>query len=244
MTDFLNSQTARQSPAAAGTLRALSEGRWWTQQRPYDDGFPNVHDSYCRACGPDALEKHRSPARLPRMICSLHHRCCACQATAELRASYKDQDIIKRAQSALHGDDPLFQVGVPILTGQPALPKQEIHWCGGRAPSSDFTFTGHGFTDGALKGGATRTARRAGWAAILADGEGRIIAGIYGPCVESFPSSLRAELIAVIRMLELALPPLVIWVDNQGVVDGWHKGKEWCCAPLGPLLISGGPSGV
>ena len=100
--------------------------------------------------------------------------------------------------------------------------------------NADFNFTGHGFTDGALKGGGPGMARRAGWAAILADEEGQIVAGIYGPCAETFPSSQRAELTAVIRMLELALPPLVIWVDNQGVVDCWHNGEEWCCASSRP----------
>jgi len=28
----------------------------------------------------------------------------------------------------------------------------------------------------------------------------------------------------------LALPPCRIWVDNQEVVDGWRKGRAWCCS--------------
>ena len=35
-------------------------------------------------------------------------------------------------------------------------------------------------------------------------------------------------------MLELALPPLTIWIDNAGVVDGWSKGKVWCTAAARP----------
>ena len=35
-------------------------------------------------------------------------------------------------------------------------------------------------------------------------------------------------------MLRLALPPLTVWLDNQGVVDGYKKGKRWCCASTRP----------
>ena len=31
-------------------------------------------------------------------------------------------------------------------------------------------------------------------------------------------------------MLPLALPPFTIWTDSRGVVDGWEKGRAWCCA--------------
>ncbi len=61
-----------------------------------------------------------------------------------------------------------------------------------------------------------------------------MVHGIYGPCPDDFPSLLRAELWAVLQMLEMALPPLRIWVDNQGVVDGWHRGRAWCCASARP----------
>jgi len=61
-----------------------------------------------------------------------------------------------------------------------------------------------------------------------------VIAGLYGSCGDLFPGSLRAELHAVVNMLRLALPPLTIWCDNQGVVDGYQKGKRWCCASTRP----------
>ena len=35
-------------------------------------------------------------------------------------------------------------------------------------------------------------------------------------------------------MLELAEPPLTVWVDNKGVVDGWGRGRTWCCAAARP----------
>ena len=69
---------------------------------------------------------------------------------------------------------------------------------------------------------------------MLVDEAGLVIAGIYGPCPDAFPTALRAELQAVIQILRMALPPLTIWVDNQGVVDGWAKGKVWCCSSARP----------
>jgi ribonuclease HI len=130
--------------------------------------------------------------------------------------------------------DPLYQQGVPLLPPRPAVPEPEIHWCGGRKPSSDFTFTGHGFTDGAMTGGSPKVARRAGWAAVLVTDDGAVIAGLYGPWPDPFPTAFRAELRAVVQMLELALPPLKIWVDNKSVVDGWAKGRTWCCSSARP----------
>ena len=231
---FLRSKACKGSPAAAGSLRALGEGGWWTQDRRFNEGLPGVVDPYCRACGPEAPPKHRAPETLPQPVGSLHHRVCACRATQELRDSYKHQDVLSRAQSALHGSDALYQVGVPLLEPRPKVPELEVYWCGGRAPPNDFTFTGHGFTDGAMRGGGPPTAKRAGWAAVLVNEAGLVIAGIYGPCPDAFPTSLRAELQAVIQMLKLALPPLTIWVDNKGVVDGWVKGKTWCCSSSRP----------
>ena len=41
--DFLVSKKLRGSPAA-GSLRALGEGGWWTQQRLFEEGFEDVSD--------------------------------------------------------------------------------------------------------------------------------------------------------------------------------------------------------
>jgi len=85
-----------------------------------------------------------------------------------------------------------------------------------------------------MRGRSPHIARRAGWACVLVNGEGQVIAGLYGPCPDTFPTSLRAELRAVIQLLTLALPPLTIYVDNKGVVDGWANGRTWCCSSARP----------
>ena len=231
--EFMRSKTCRENPAVAGSLRALGEGGWWTQARLFEEGVQGVTDPYCRACGPDAPAAARCPERLPRPHGTLHHRCCGCPATASIRGSYKHQDTLARAQSALQGSA-LQCSRVPVLQPRPPVPALESHWAGGRCPEWAFTFTEHGSTDGALKQRSPVSAGRAGWAAMLVDDAGAVIASIYGPCPDVFPTSLRAELWAVIQMLELALPPLTIWVDNKNVVDGWARGKTWCCSSSRP----------
>ena len=64
----------------------------------------------------------------------------------------------------------------------------------------------------------------------MVDGSGAVIGGLYGPCPDHYPTAFRAELRAVIELLMLAMPPIQIWTDNQAVVDGWRRGRTWCCA--------------
>ena len=116
----------------------------------------------------------------------------------------------------------------------PATPKAVVRSCGGRPTPVDFTFTGVGFTDGAVRGGPHSRSRRAGWSAVLVSSGGEVVHGFYGSCPDAFPTSLRAELWGLIKILELALPPLTVYVDNAGVVGGVRKGQEWCTAAARP----------
>lgn len=109
-----------------------------------------------------------------------------------------------------------------------------VRVAGGRRLPQDFSFTGDVFTDGALRGGGPVRARRSGWAAVLVSSSGHVIEGLYGTCPDAFPSSLRAELWAVLQMLVIAIPPFTVWTDSAGVVDGWHRGRVWCCASCRP----------
>ena len=211
------------SAVAAGSLRALGEGAWWTQERMHAAGFQGVSDPYCRACGPE------SQVGGTQKLGTLHHRFVECAATASLRLRHKDRHILDVATSLLRESEPLFQQGIPLLVPRQRPPAEVTRWCGGRVPA-DFTFTRVGFTDGAMRGRAPKRARRAGWSAVLVDENAKVIAGLYGTCSDYIPSAYRAELHGLLNMLRLAMPPLTIWVDNQNVVTGWLRGREWCCA--------------
>ena len=84
--DYVATKTMRESPAA-GSLRALGEGGWWTQDRLFAEG--RADDQWCKACG--------DRGTLGPAVGSLHHRTCACSATKELRDSLKGQAIMAKA---------------------------------------------------------------------------------------------------------------------------------------------------
>jgi ribonuclease HI len=213
--DLLASK-AVQDRAVAESLRALGEDGWWPQSRMHSVGMPGVMDSTCRAC--------------LRAVGDLPHRCIGCSASSATRDAYEHQAVLDRARSHVHSREPLYLFGVPILPPRNKVPTFVSRWCGGRVPDGNFSFTGNGFTDGAMRGRAPKTARRAGWAAVLVDDDGLMDAGLYGTCGDRFPTAHRAELRGVVEILRHALPPLTIWTDCQGVVDGWLSGPTWCCS--------------
>ena len=139
------------------------------------------------------------------------------------------------ATSLLHQNEPLYQHGLPHMVANHAVPKLDVRVAGRRGClPDDFSFSGDIFTDGALRGGSPVRARRSGWAALLVSPCGLVIGGLYGPCPDLFPTSLRAELWAFLQMLALAWPPFTLWTDSAGLVDGWHKGKVWCTSSSRP----------
>ena len=223
LADFIHGKKWKDSRQAE-SLRALGEGGWWPQARLHAEGVRGVQDGWCRAC-------------LTHDHCRLgdfRHRAVECPASAERRAGYKDQATLDRARSAVHAGEPLYSHGLPFRLPDPRVPTFQWRWCGGREPPDDFSFTGVCFTDGAMRHRNPVRARRAGWAAVLVDPNGLIIAGVYGPCAERFVSAGRAELTAIVRVLRMAIPPLTIYTDNQGVLDGIAKGPLWCCASSRP----------
>jgi ribonuclease HI len=181
--------------------------------------MPGVDDNVCKACHSE--------------IGSLHHRCCGCVVSAGLMQTAKHQGILRVAQSALHGHESLFQHGVPHIQTPSIPPPFVARWCGG-VVVADFSFSGDVYTDGALRGGSRKGTERSGWAAVMIDAQGLVVGGIYGTCPDHLPSSLRAELWAVLQVLRHACPPVTMWVDNAAVVSGFAKGQVWCCSSSRP----------
>ena len=228
--DHLASKAGRSAEGAA-SLKAMGEGGWWTQSRLHDEMVAGVVDDKCRACLPASPEFGTFGEVRPQRGTFIH-RAVQCQATKDLRSAYKDQQILREAE--LKGDPcswfstlALYQHGVPLRMARQPPPSMVVRSCGGREWPADFSFTGHAFTDGALRGRAPVEARRAGWACVLVDQEGKVVFGLYGPCPDAFPTALRAELRAVVMLLKHAVPPLTIHVDCKAVVDGWIRGREW-----------------
>ena len=186
----------------------------------FDAGLPGVEDNICKACHDQ--------------VGTLYHRCCGCSATEKLMEhSNRHKDILDIARSALHHDLPLFQYGVPWMCKPSKPPNFVARWCGG-VEVEDPTFTGNVYSDGSVIGGCRRGDERRGWAAVCIDEQGKVRFGIYGTCPDHFPTSLRAELWALLQVLRHSCPPVTIWIDNAGVVAGFGKGGQWCVAACRP----------
>jgi len=216
LADYLSSANVRGSQAAC-SLRSLGEGGWWTQQRLLDKG--TADDFHCRACG-DRRGLGPPPG-------TLHHRLCARVASSELRDSFKVPDLLAKVQSSLHGSQLLFQHDIPTMQDRVPILAPVVRCCGGIQPPPDFSFTGKASTDGAMRYRAPKDARRAGWSCALVDDNGDVAAGFYGPCADHFPTAFRVELVAVIHLLDMAIPPITVWTGNQEVLDGWRTGPLW-----------------
>ncbi len=91
--------------------------------------------------------------------------------------------------------------------------------------------TGDVYTDGAVRG-KWRRIMRAGWGVVVLKQDGQKVAWrMHGVCPDVYPSVFRAELTAVLNVLRIAMPPLVVHVDNAEVVRGFQLGRDWCLAP-------------
>ena len=210
--------------SAAASLRSLGEGGWWTQDRMYAASLHGVTDDVCKACD--------------EQVGTLYHRCCGCSSLLPLMRnteSQKHQSILGVAQSAIHHQEPLFQHGFPELQEPLPPPPMVMRWCGG-VEVGDFQFAGDVFSDGSVRTSSRKGHERAGWAAVMINSSGLVIGGVYGTCPDFFATSLRAELWAVLQVLRHACPPITIWCDTAGVVDGFQKGASWCCNARRPAV--------
>ncbi len=202
---------ARGDSQAARSVVAMVEGGWFTQYRLWTIDL--VDDVSCKACG-------EKPG-------TLQHKIGECKSTADLRAIYLPEWIRKKSVVELW--DPIHARGVPALPKYPCPPPDRAWWMGSQ-PRDGAVADGVAYTDGALRG-MIRRAARAGWAVVVADSRHRMKWARYGTCAEPYPSVVRSELRAVLECLRYASgSPLVIYVDNQEVVDGCQKGRKWSTA--------------
>ena len=96
---------AKRTPGA-GSLRALGEGAWWTQCDWHTVGRSDT--DVCKLC------------KMQRG--TFNHRVCGCSGRTEIYDKYKNQDVVHRARSALHANDPMYLYGLPLRRPRAAPP--------------------------------------------------------------------------------------------------------------------------
>ena len=71
----------------------------------------------------------------------------------------------------------------------------------------------------------------------MVDADGALVAAVWGPLPHQLPvqrSIARAELQAVERALAHAVPPIVLHIDRQSILDGIAAGRAWCVCAARP----------
>ena len=96
------------------------------------------------------------------------------------------------------------------------------------AGGEDVALTGFIVTDGSMIQQKPKKARRAGWSVVQVDGEGKVLQAAYGPLECLQPNTYLAELHALTRAFELAVPPILVWSDCKSVVDDYNRGPDRC----------------
>ena len=193
---------------------ARSWGGFPSQAQLYEDGV--VDSATCPLCG------------LARGTLKHLYWECEGQQCVEARAKIAPdfQDVIELGRQAQQ--HPLFWE-----RGLMANPLQGYSWGVGSAEvfavNDDATLAGSVGTDGSLKNGKFKQLRAGGWAAVTIDANFQGLSGVYGALPLARPTSLAAEIWAILqclRHIELGALSEVV-VDCSGAIKGLLRGRLW-----------------
>ena len=192
---------------AAASLRSLAEGGWPIQHKLWLEGKAAHNICRCReAAG------------------TVWHKLTACRLSKEHREACCEEE--DRKEWAAFTWNPMYSRGVPPRPKDPPLVPAHT-WHEVSKEGVEKVATGRVYSDGSARGCFWR-ARRAGWAFVVLDEDGKWKWTAKGTVDGPDCSSFRAELKALLEVLRVAVPPLKIFIDNKGVVDGIANGESWC----------------
>ena len=185
-------------------------GGIWTQTKAVQ--FHLADQQYCMAC------------QAPKT--TVRHLAWQCGINAHLR---HQADFGERALGAASSDEEHHVwshalIPCPLWKAPLPLRRRTIRRGGDVAGDA---FSGTCYSDGSLLWPQHDMLRRGGWGFVMA-GEGlQPCQWAYGPLVEPVHDSFIAEIIAVLELLAVAVPPLRIMVDNANLARGFEAGPLW-----------------
>eukprot|EP00973_Karenia_brevis_P034262 4725989-Karenia_brevis.AAC.1 len=92
-------------------------------------------------------------------------------------------------------------------------------------------FEGKVWLDGSALNPADSILCRAGWSIVSVGTDGQILGEVYGPLAWPLQESGCAELFAFVKALRLSVPPITVYTDYQGLIDGLELGRSVITAP-------------
>ncbi len=228
MAPILRALASKRLPATAkAALKRSFTGGYWANARRAAQGLCSEAD--CDRCGDEVDDEH--------------HRIWVCSSVEALRDRYTTEEM-RAGAAAAPRNDPRWTRGilpVPSLAVPPPRRDFGEEWYFSPGVPEEKYFDGPVYTDGSAYNPQVPEVRRAGWAVVQVDGDGRLLKAVFGhvPASVSTDQTVAAgELYALRRAAELSVGALTVKTDYQGILDGWRAGEAACTAANRPNAAS------
>ncbi len=208
-------------PLGSGIARSLVCGAIWPNARVHA-----IDPQACALC-----------PRCKAAVDTVHHRLWWCPEAEEERQTLVPRRLIEAARRA--GPDSLFHsTGVmphpaDVWPAPVENPEVVVERLDGSAPSGEVhQFQGNFYFDGSCSTHVIPELRRAGWAIVVKDAEGKPIARISSPLWRSLPQTPQAaECVAYAAAVQFVAGASVFYGDCANVVRQAGAAPRKVCAP-------------
>jgi hypothetical protein len=228
-----------------GALRSAIANRQWPQQRCFKAGFA-VHPKcifcvYAAAANPatDAAEPLHLPPPSPVQIeaapvGNCHHRIWLCPRLDSSRRRHAPIALRPLASSAdASGDVALERALFPSLAAEVPPPKDEATFNWVVMPPGG-TFRGAVYSDGSRLDGPSQLLARNGWAFVVMNPAGEVMAAANGVTPRWIDDIPGAEAWALTQAATRAEPGCTYRVDCEPCVKAVHRGRAWATSDRRP----------
>ena len=157
-------------------------------------------------------------------------------APARSEATGKQKEAIERACRAESSEKPLYKHGIPLKAAKgkrkgergigTMLERRRLP--PGAHIQGEPSFSEWAATDGCMIDPAPIAARRAGWSAVALNQNGDVRHALYGALQVLRPTAFKAELYAMVRLVQNAKPPLKVFCDRESLVNTFGRGAPYC----------------
>ncbi len=212
---------ARMDPLGYGVARAMVCNAIWTHGRAND-----IDDSItatCPLCG-----KGRD---------TVHHRLWWCEKCNDLRSQMVPERLVARARREGEGNK-FFTTGIiphpaEDRPGPAAAPMITIERHDGGSTEGMLDFQGHFFVDGSCTTHEIPELRRAGWAVVVTNPVGELIATIRSPLWKDLPQTPQAaEFVAYAAAVQYMAGPSTVFGDCANVIKQATASPSARIAPM------------